>query len=275
MTVQTTAQQRRNYAPPCSSGRGVTLSLNGTGRVYVDRRATDAVKALNACLVAWKYETRRADTGAYACRAITGGTNYSLHAYLIALDLNWLSNPYQTPAQIARYGLRTDMPTAMVGAILAIRTNNGAQVWGSGMFYRVNKDPMHFELVCTPADLATGIDWRTVPGATTKVPYSWVPTERLEPGSHVAAVARLQLALELLRPFTKGPHLDITSPPGYGPKTTESVRAFQSFARSMQRLAGEKDLNKLIQVDGIWGPITAKAAKFWLPSASAQAKAAA
>lgn len=267
----TTSALRRAWAPACRLAAGTTLTLNGGGRVHVDGRVVDAVRALNACLVAWRYQATAPDVGAYNCRPITGGTNYSLHAYGIALDLNWLANPYRTDGRVV-----TDMDAGMVGAIVAIRTVSGAQVWRWGGAYAGNvKDAMHYEVVCTPADLASGIDWTTVPGRTPKVPYAWVPTERLAQGSHRPAVARVQLALELLRPFTGGPHLTISDPPGYGPITVDSVTRFQRFARSMQRLAGETSEAKLIDVDGVWGPQTAAAARFWLPSASATAKAAA
>lgn len=45
----------------------------------------------------------------------------------------------------------------MVDEIVAIRTKSDAPVWGWGGFYRTIKDTMHYEIVCTPADLATGI----------------------------------------------------------------------------------------------------------------------
>lgn len=109
-----------------------------------------AVAALDARLRAHNYRTRKADTGAYNCRKITGGSGYSLHAYGIALDINWQSNPYGPT-------LVTDMPAAMVADIKAIRTRNGKQVWRWGGDYAGNKDAMHFEIVCSPADLATGI----------------------------------------------------------------------------------------------------------------------
>lgn len=116
----------------------------------------EAVAALNLVLVAYNYLTRRADTGGFNCRAITGGRAYSLHAYGIAIDINWQSNPYGPV-------LETDMDEHMIAAILAIRTNNGAQVWRWGGSYRGNKDAMHFEVVCTPAELATGIRGLTDP----------------------------------------------------------------------------------------------------------------
>lgn len=125
-----------------------------------------AYEALDKELKAWNYKPEAHHTGSYNCRPITGGTNYSLHAYrdngtfifwtgvkvtmALAVDINWQRNPYGPR-------LVTDMPRGMVDAILAIRTNNGKQVWGWGGYYSGNKDAMHFEIVCSPADLATGI----------------------------------------------------------------------------------------------------------------------
>lgn len=272
-----TAQERTEWGPPCSSGRGVTLDLNGAGRVYVDRRITDAVRGLNQCLAVWRYQTRRADTGAYACRPITGGTNYSLHAYLIALDLNWSTNPYGST-------LRTDMPASMVGAILAIRTNSGAQVWGWGGNYRSKKDGMHYEIVCSRSDIASGINWSTVPklpGSTPAPPapgqpvdpYAWVPTNVLRSGARGDAVVRVQLAVDALTPFAKLGNLqNIATDGDYGKATFARVVEFQRFARGMQLLAGERAESRLIKVDGEWGPATANAAKFWLPAAAAAVK---
>ena len=145
-----TSQLRAAWDPPCNSSAFVTVDLHGEGRVTVDRRIVDAVHALDACLRAWNYATRQADTGAYNCRQITGGGGYSLHAYGIALDINWQSNPYGP-------NLITDMPRGMVDDICAIRTNNGKRVWEWGGSWSGNKDAMHYEIDCTPADIATGI----------------------------------------------------------------------------------------------------------------------
>ena len=144
-----TSELRQLWAPPCQSAK-TTVSLYGEGRVTVDNRTLDAVAALNAVLAKWNYWTRREDTGAYNCRQITGGTNYSLHAYGIALDLNWQTNPYGPT-------LITDMPKGMVDEIKAIRTNQGAVVWRWGGDYSGNKDAMHYEVVASPAELTAGI----------------------------------------------------------------------------------------------------------------------
>lgn len=155
----TTSQLRQAWAPPCRLQNPTRVPLHGDGAVTVDARAEEAVRALSDVLEDHGYRTRAADTGAYACRPITGGTGYSLHAYGIALDLNWLTNPYRRDGRLV-----TDMPPEMVEQIKALRTVSGAQVWGWGGDYRTVKDAMHFEIVTTPAHLATGIRPTTNPG---------------------------------------------------------------------------------------------------------------
>lgn len=168
MTLSTSAL-RNAWAPACT-GPFALVELHGEGRISIRANTVDAWKALDACLVAHDYKTRRADTGAYNCRRITGGTGYSLHAYGIAADLNWQSNPYGPR-------LVTDMPRPMVDAILRIRTRNGQQVFRWGGDYRTNKDAMHFEIVCDQRDLGTGIDPTTVPGAAKPEPTPEPPKD--------------------------------------------------------------------------------------------------
>ena len=159
-----TTQLRNLYAPACSA----------KGSLY-----EAAYGAINACLAHHGYRLRAADTGAYNCRKITGGSGWSLHAYgpgdsftfwngvriamSLAVDFNWQSNPYGPR-------LITDMPRAMIDSIYRIRTNSGHQVWAWGGYYSGNKDAMHFEIVCSPAQLRTGINPRTLPSGTTPAP---------------------------------------------------------------------------------------------------------
>jgi len=151
--MRSTAELRILWAPACTAPFA-RLNLYGEGVVTVDVLIVDAVKALNAVLIDWDYRTRRADTGAYNCRQITGGTNYSLHAYGTAIDINWQTNPYG-------HHLITDMPIGMIEAIEGIRTAGGVQVWRWGGRYSNNKDAMHFEVVASPAELARGIQSQT------------------------------------------------------------------------------------------------------------------
>jgi len=86
--VLTQAQIKAAHHPPCQ-GRYVTINLFGAGRVTVRAYAADAVMALDACLRHHKYRTRREDTGAGVCRKKVSGVGWSIHAFWIALDLNW------------------------------------------------------------------------------------------------------------------------------------------------------------------------------------------
>ncbi|MGB2916480.1 MAG: M15 family metallopeptidase, partial [Candidatus Microthrix parvicella] len=151
--MRSTAELRILWAPACTAPFA-RLNLYGEGVVTVDVLIVDAVKALNAVLIDWDYRTRRADTGAYNCRQITGGTHYSLHSYGIAVDLHWNTNPYGRT-------LVTDMAIGMIEAIEGIRTAGGVQVWRWGGRYSNNKDAMHFEVVASPAELARGIQSQT------------------------------------------------------------------------------------------------------------------
>jgi len=160
-----TATQRRLYAPGCRA----------KGNLYLGAWA-----ALNFCLQRFGYAPEAHHTGAYNCRRITGGSGLSLHAYgpgdkfrfwngvtihtSLAVDINWQRNPFGPR-------LITDMPRPMVDSILAIRTNNGRQVWGWGGNYARNKDAMHYEIVCSPGDLATGI--RAGTPIATPTPKDW------------------------------------------------------------------------------------------------------
>lgn len=164
----TQAQIRAAWAPKCK-GPFLRVTLHGGGKVLVKPTLGDGVMALDACLRHWNYGTDASQTGAYNCRKNTSGNDDSTHAYAIALDLNWRRNPYGKR-------LVTDMPPTMVEAICRIKTMNGKQVWNWGGYWTGNKDAMHFECVCRPVDLATGIDPRTVPGSSSQPPPIQLPS---------------------------------------------------------------------------------------------------
>mgnify|MGYP001613965997 CR=1 FL=1 len=141
-----------------------------------------AYKALDAWFRYYKYKVGPG-SGAANCRQITGGSGYSLHAYFgtlafvfwnvfriplmaLAVDINPGRNPYSRR-------LITDMPRPMVDAISRVRTKSGHQVWQWGGYFSTYKDSMHFEICCTPAQLRTGIDPRTLPG----VPIPTTPVQ--------------------------------------------------------------------------------------------------
>lgn len=222
-SARPTRDLRTLWQPACNFPMA-RVALHGQGSVTVRASIVDAVKALDACLVDHDYRTRREDTGAYNCRQITGGTLHSLHAYGIALDLNWSTNPYGPT-------LVTDMPRAMVDAVTSIRSRSGARVWRWGGTYTNNKDAMHYEVVASPEEIASGI-----------------VSERVTPD--VDALARVT-ALIASKPLTvKGDRGPIvvelwgllegsgireagmrSSTPLFGPATERAVRSFQRSRR--------------------------------------------
>lgn len=160
--LRSTSALRSIWGPPCSSSRMVRVSLwccDGAS-IVVDARTVKAWAALDAIAKKYNYKFRRADTGAYVCRQITGGSGYSLHAYGIAADFNWSTNPY-FPYPASKAG-HCDMPDGMIEEIRNLKTNNGAWVFGWGGDYSSIRDFMHYEIVASPQELATGINFSTI-----------------------------------------------------------------------------------------------------------------
>lgn len=140
----TTQQVRDWWAPPCDSASFVTIAFGGNGaHITVDPRTVDIWLAVEAIFAKHGYEIRKDDTGAYVCRKITGGTGTSLHADGIAVDVNWLTNPYGPV-------LVTDIPPGAIRDIEALEVD-GQQLIRWGGRYSGNKDGMHFEVVVPPS----------------------------------------------------------------------------------------------------------------------------
>ncbi|HKD28430.1 MAG TPA: M15 family metallopeptidase, partial [Xanthobacteraceae bacterium] len=177
---QSTAQQRvARKAYECSADEMQIIPF-GPDRILIAPPTTDAWRALASVMQSHAYQIRPEDTDSYNCRQITGGTGRSLHAFGIALDVNWTTNPYREtpdrrkvrfsdkPTQAERATdvklqiADTDMTPEMIDDVSEIKTNNGKRVFEWGGSWTTVKDPMHFELDVTPDELASGIDWNTV-----------------------------------------------------------------------------------------------------------------
>ena len=210
-----TAELRDAWAPACEPSLMEVVELVQGVRVRCRAGLARAVHALGRVLEAHGYQVRSGDTGGYNCRQITNGQGRSLHAFGIALDINWNTNPFRSDNALV-----TDMPKVMVRNIKRIRTNNSSEVWGWGGDYRTIKDPMHFEVVCTPGELATGIDWDTVhqPALRPERPYRWPLVEQGDWGS---AVEKLHDLLKVAAPGEPGYGI-------FGPRTEAAVREYQA-----------------------------------------------
>lgn len=141
--MTTTQQVRDWWDPPCQAA-SVTIPFGDNGaQITVDKRVAPIFQAVAAIFARYGYEIRKDDTGAYVCRRITGGTGYSLHAYKIATDVNWSTNPYGPT-------LVTDMPPGAIREIEALNVD-GTPVLRWGGRYSGMKDAMHFEVIVPPA----------------------------------------------------------------------------------------------------------------------------
>lgn len=145
----------------------VRFRLYGGAVVTVDALLVEAMTAMNTIAEAYNYPCSGPDNGAYNCRKVKGTKSWSKHAYAIAVDRRWNTNPYRRP-------LTTDRPAAMNRAMVSVRTNNGRQVWIWGGYWNT-PDAMHDEAGCTPQDLATGINWATVARKTGSTPPPYRP----------------------------------------------------------------------------------------------------
>lgn len=181
MAVATSSMRKAWAEFECAQHKMQRISF-GPDEILVAPPSVEAWKALERVLGAYDYDIRIEDTDSYNCRDIKGGGGRSLHAYGIALDINWKTNPFrdhsgsretrfargvtqQERAKEVRLGTAdTDMTPAMIQAVLAIRTNGGKRVFGWGGHWQNLKDAMHFQIEATPGDLSEGIDWGTVEG---------------------------------------------------------------------------------------------------------------
>ena len=204
----------------CAAGEMVVVSF-GPDRIRVAPPTVEAWKACAAVLAAHGYVIRTSDTDSYNCRTITGGTGKSLHAYGIALDINWQTNPYidHSGERDVRFSPKasqdaraldvkqavadTDMTPAMIADVLAIKTKDGKRVFEWGGNWRTVKDCMHFEMDVGPADLASGIDWSTVNGSHDP-PFD-TATDAALPATAYRVIARSGLRLR------EGPGVDFPS----------------------------------------------------------------
>lgn len=163
----TTTEQRTLWAAyRCAPSKFVRVGFPTTVKdltvlnLQVADVTAPAWQILSALMDAYAVTIDDLFSGTYNCRQTTGGSGYSLHSYGIALDINPKDNPYGDE-------LVTKLPGGFIGEVLALRTNNGRRVfrwggdWDDDPATPHNKyDAMHFEITCSPADLATGIAYQ-------------------------------------------------------------------------------------------------------------------
>lgn len=222
--MATTTQVRNWWADRrCSAGAAHNLAGH---TVRLQPECFDAGDALIAALQAHGYglvevlgSRRVCPTGISGHTCQPTGSWCSLHNYDLALDFDFFT--YGNPHLHRRFDPANDwaltkFTAAQVAAGEAIRTNNGKQVW-KWLGWSIG-DTMHWQVNCSPADLATGIDWLTVPN------YTGDDEMALKIGDQGNAVAKFQKAL-------KAANRTITSIDGvFGPETEAAVKSYQHAA---------------------------------------------
>lgn len=235
---QSTSEQRKLWkAYECKEGALKRIAF-GPDEIQVAPPTVDAWKALASVMQAHNYKIRTQDTASYNCRAITGGTEKSLHSYGIALDVNWDTNPFKkTPdARKVRFSSKptqeerardvrlqvadTDMTPEMIDDVGAIKTVGGKTVFEWGGHWSTIKDTMHFEVDLSPADLASGIDWTTVKGAgggapaTAAFPGEPVLASTIPPAAIGAALGKFELVYPVIEKWEGSFNNDPDDPGG-------------------------------------------------------------
>ena len=153
----------------CNRTDLVDVNVLGRYPVRIQRPAVNALYALDAVLRATGYPMPTGPTGSYNCRKIGGSDLWSLHAYGIAVDIDYANNPY-IRGDTLEPGWGTDprwrITEAQVDAVLSITNSEGGRLWkwlGYGMRNAI--DPMHFEIdqpphLCQPK--GTPMEYRGV-----------------------------------------------------------------------------------------------------------------
>jgi hypothetical protein len=254
--------EQKGWGKHCTCRRA-TVALRAA-RVTVDVRIAELVGLIMRANEAQGYAYRAADTGAYNCRQIAGSNRWSNHAWAIAVDENWQTNPFTSP-------LTTDKPRWLVD-----RWNRYGFAWGGD--YRGRKDAMHFEFMGTPDQAGAALALARAELGGGGETYEEIP---------IGGVSRLWTKGEQVRQDQAACHdvgfscpadgycgpatvavftafqlaAGISQDGMFGPRSREKVRAVPPWrsqgAREFQQAL--RDRGRTIAVDGVWGPRSAAA----------------
>jgi hypothetical protein len=205
----------------------------------------------------WRVESvAPAGRGEVFCPTVEGTHTFTLDGWLLTGN----TNPY------TKKGLITDLPRAMVEAIEAIRTQGGHRVFRWGGDWNDNNitdeqvyDAMHFEIVASPDELTTGIDWHTVAGHGADLPVP-IPIP-LPPAQKPGRTVSLSLTLPVLQLGDKGENvrrlqkqfvsigtkLEVTG--AFDDATDAAVRQTQTFhGLTVDGIVGEQTWKTLLSL---------------------------
>jgi hypothetical protein len=128
---------QKGWGAHCTGPFTTITAANGV-KVTVDSRIAELATLLLNETLRQGYAIRQSDTGAYNCRYISGTTTWSNHAWGLAIDINWTTNPQRSP-------LTTDEPAWMQQL-----WNRYGFAWGGNYNPPTTPDAMHHEFMGTP-----------------------------------------------------------------------------------------------------------------------------
>lgn len=147
----------------CNKKGWTEIEFLGRSPVRIIDVLVEAWRAAESELVVNGYPSAQI-VSSYVCRDIRDGKGRSLHAFRLALDIDPELNPRQGDGATMDWS-KCAITRQQVDAVEAIRTKSGAQVFRNGYVFE-NPDPMHFQIACSKADIASGIDHDVVAIAT-------------------------------------------------------------------------------------------------------------
>jgi D-alanyl-D-alanine carboxypeptidase len=179
----TSEQLRRAWSSyECAEDRMTPLRMFGRWTTPVNPETVDAWRAFERTLLGAGYQPHRA--WVYNCRQIAGQQTRSLHAYGLAIDIDHVEpacnvNRPTPDGRVVRFSVAstkderchdvrrgvadTSFTPEQIGAVEAIQTVDGYQVFTWGGRWPTTKDTMHFQIAVTPTELARGISAQTAP----------------------------------------------------------------------------------------------------------------
>jgi hypothetical protein len=135
----------KGWGPHCAGSHTTITLSNGVRGTCRSEIAELSTLLLNET-IRRGYDVRQADTGCYNCRLIAGTSVWSNHAWGLAWDINWQSNPMRRP-------LTTDEPVWMQQL-----WNRYGFAWGGDYVGGSTPDAMHHEFMGTPDQAAAATD---------------------------------------------------------------------------------------------------------------------
>lgn len=140
------------WTAPSSRGWGQSCNVQlvrvqlSEAAISVNAGIAELVGLIMRANEAQGYKYRAGDTGCYNCRSLRTGTDWSWHAWALAIDCNWSTNPM-------RYPVVTDRPRWEIE-----RWNRYGFGWGGDYDPSNPPDAMHVEFHGTPAQAVAALN---------------------------------------------------------------------------------------------------------------------